>query len=147
MPRFPLWHETEIDLLTALGGGSFAILYLGDRALIVNLLPGGVIKHGALRIVQGQGMPSSQHDEPGDLYVRINAAFPQHIEPSVIPLLEKALSPRRPLPQFGKTIRLEAVELLEPRARQRMATKPGIEDGGDEDDVSMEPPTQLRINQ
>ncbi len=44
-----LWYEGEIDLLTALGGGSFAIQHLDDRALIVNLVPGEVIKHGTSR--------------------------------------------------------------------------------------------------
>lgn len=41
-----LWYEGEIDLLTALGGGSFAIQHLDDRALVVNLIPGEIIKHG-----------------------------------------------------------------------------------------------------
>lgn len=39
--------EIEIDLLTALGGGKFAIKHLDDRALIVTLEPGEVVKHGS----------------------------------------------------------------------------------------------------
>ncbi|KAG8904320.1 Type I HSP40 co-chaperone [Tulasnella sp. 403] len=112
-----LWHETEIDLLTALGGGSFSILHLDDRALVVNLLPRKVIEHGALKVIRGQGMPSYGHHEPGDLYVRINVVFPQYVEPSVIPLLEEALSPRRALPRFDRRIRLVEVKLSEPNAR------------------------------
>lgn len=38
--------EVEVDLLTALGGGSIAIKHLDDRALLINLVPGEVIKHG-----------------------------------------------------------------------------------------------------
>jgi DnaJ family protein A protein 2 len=38
--------EVEIDLLTALGGGQFAIKHLDDRALIVTLVPGEVVPHG-----------------------------------------------------------------------------------------------------
>lgn len=38
--------EIELDLLTALGGGQVSIKHLDDRALIVNLVPGEVIKHG-----------------------------------------------------------------------------------------------------
>jgi DnaJ family protein A protein 2 len=38
--------EVQVDLLTALGGGAFAIRHLDDRALIVSLHPGEVIKHG-----------------------------------------------------------------------------------------------------
>lgn len=39
--------EVEIDLLTALGGGQFAIKHLDDRVLLVSIAPGEVIKHGA----------------------------------------------------------------------------------------------------
>jgi DnaJ homolog subfamily A member 2 len=38
--------EIEIDLLTALGGGQFAIRHLDERALVVKLEPGEVVKHG-----------------------------------------------------------------------------------------------------
>ena len=40
--------EIEVDLLTALAGGQFAIKHLDDRALIVNIDPGEVVKHGML---------------------------------------------------------------------------------------------------
>ena len=39
--------DVEIDLLTALAGGQFAIKHLDDHALIVNLEPGEVNKHGS----------------------------------------------------------------------------------------------------
>lgn len=38
--------EVELDLLSALAGGKFAIKHLDDRALIVHLEPGEVIKNG-----------------------------------------------------------------------------------------------------
>jgi len=38
--------ELEIDLLTALGGGQVAIRHLDDRALIINFVPGEVVKNG-----------------------------------------------------------------------------------------------------
>ena len=38
--------EVEVNLLTALAGGQFAIKHLDDRALIVNIEPGEVVKHG-----------------------------------------------------------------------------------------------------
>jgi DnaJ homolog subfamily A member 2 len=41
-----LYTEYEVDLLTALAGGQFAIRHLDDRALVVNIAPGEVIKHG-----------------------------------------------------------------------------------------------------
>jgi DnaJ family protein A protein 2 len=38
--------DVEVDLLTALGGGQFSIKHLDNRALLVNLYPGEVIKNG-----------------------------------------------------------------------------------------------------
>lgn len=43
--------EVDIDLLTALAGGAFAIKHLDDRALVVNLEPGEVVKHGMSRFI------------------------------------------------------------------------------------------------
>lgn len=40
--------DVEVDLLTALVGGQFAIRHLDDRALIVNIEPGEIIKHGSV---------------------------------------------------------------------------------------------------
>lgn len=41
-----LFIEQEVDLLTALGGGQFVIKHLDERALIVNITPGEVVKNG-----------------------------------------------------------------------------------------------------
>lgn len=40
-----LLTKVEIDLLTALAGGQFAIKHLDDRALVVKVLPGEVLQH------------------------------------------------------------------------------------------------------
>lgn len=42
-----LYAEIEIDLLTALAGGSFTIPHLDERALLVKIAPGEVIKPGS----------------------------------------------------------------------------------------------------
>lgn len=42
-----LWTEVNVDILTALAGGQFAIKHLDDRALIVSIVPGEVIHEGA----------------------------------------------------------------------------------------------------
>lgn len=41
-----LFTDIEVDLLTALGGGQLSIKHLDDRALLINLVPGEVIRHG-----------------------------------------------------------------------------------------------------
>jgi DnaJ family protein A protein 2 len=38
--------DVEIDLLTALGGGHFMIRHLDERALVVSIAPGEVVKQG-----------------------------------------------------------------------------------------------------
>jgi len=110
--------EVEIDLLTALAGGQFAIKHLDERALIVNLDSGDILKDGAMKIIHGQGMPSQRHHEPGDMYVKVNVKFPESID---IPLLERALPPRQPLKKFDKNVQLEEVNVSEPDARSRRA--------------------------
>jgi len=46
-----LFIDVEIDLLTALAGGQFTIRHLDDRALLVRIEPGEVIKNGRFRFV------------------------------------------------------------------------------------------------
>jgi len=111
--------ELEIDLLTALGGGRVAIRHLDDRALIVNFVPGEVVKNDAIKVIRNQGMPSQRHHEPGDLFVKFTVQFPDYMDPAVVPLLEKALPPRTEIERFPKNIHLEEVDLDEPDARSK----------------------------
>ncbi|KAI0646740.1 hypothetical protein C8Q79DRAFT_999870 [Trametes meyenii] len=127
-----LFYEQEVDLLTALGGGQFAVRHLDDRALIVNIAPGEVLKHDDLKVIRGQGMPSQRHHEPGDLFVRISVKFPDHIDPTLIPFLEKALPPRQPIEKFPANITLDEVEMDEVDQRQR--ERAAADDAMDEDE-------------
>lgn len=146
-----LWTEVEIDLLTALGGGQFAIKHLDDRALIVSIVPGEIVKEGMfliylrefcilinvlgqLKVIAGEGMPSQRHHEPGDLFVKLHVVFPDAIDPSVIPFLEKALPPRNPIPKFEKGITIEEVTLSDLDARQEREQARGDPDAMDEDE-------------
>ncbi len=52
-------------------------------------------------------MPSYRHHEPGDLYVKLNVKFPDTIGVSALPLLERALPPRKPIEKFEKSVILE----------------------------------------
>ncbi len=75
-------------------------------------------------------MPSQRHHEPGDLYVKLNVKFPESIDPSVIPLLEKALPPRKPIETFDKHVILDEVHLEEPDSHGGgMHDEPMDEDG------------------
>jgi DnaJ family protein A protein 2 len=122
--------DVEVDLLTALAGGQFAIKHLDDRALIVKLEPGEVIKNGDLKVIHGQGMPSQRHHEPGDMYVKLDVKFPETISIDAIPLLERALPPRKSIQTFDKNILLEEVHLDDTDTRSR-----GVRDDAMDEDT------------
>lgn len=69
---------------------------------------------GELKAIPNQGMPSQRHHEPGNLYVKLNVAFPDSIDPVSIPLLERALPPRYPVEKFDKQVVLEEVSMEAP---------------------------------
>jgi DnaJ family protein A protein 2 len=142
--------EFEVDLLTALGGGQFGIKHLDERALLVTIVPGEIIKNGSylsysdgviahgnrfsgdLKVIRGQGMPSLRHHEPGDMFVKLSVKFPDSIDPALIPQLEKVLPPRTPVEKFGKGIQPEEVFMEEMDARQKAAQE--RDDAMDEDE-------------
>jgi DnaJ homolog subfamily A member 2 len=93
---------------------------------------------GSLKVIRGQGMPSYRHHQPGDLYVRLNVAFPDSIDPAKISYLENVLPPRRPLPSFPPNIHIEEASLDDLDARQqsnasRKANGEDMDDDGGEE--------------
>lgn len=137
-----LFTDIEIDLLTALAGGAFSIQHLDDHALRVTVHPGEITKHGQLKVVRGQGMPSQRHHEPGDLYIRVNVRFPEHITPEAIPLLEAALPPRDPIKPTPKAKEVEEVELTDLDARQQKEQAKRDMNGDEEMDEDEAPRVQ-----
>ncbi|OJJ57112.1 hypothetical protein ASPSYDRAFT_59516 [Aspergillus sydowii CBS 593.65] len=99
-PRFQrkdddLFYHAEIDLLTALGGGTLNIEHLDDRWLSVTIAPGEVITPGAIKVIKGQGMPSFRHHDHGNLYIQFDVKFPEKDELQNLNLLEQVLPPRK----------------------------------------------------
>jgi DnaJ family protein A protein 2 len=81
-PRFTrrdddLMYRAEIDLVTALAGGTIYIEHLDDRWLSVDILPGEAIAPGALKMIRGQGMPSYRHHDYGNMYIQFDVKFPE----------------------------------------------------------------------
>lgn len=72
-----LLYSSEIDLVTALAGGTIYIEHLDDRWLSVDILPGEAISQGAVKMIRGQGMPSHRHHDFGNMYIRFNVKFPE----------------------------------------------------------------------
>lgn len=124
--------DQEVDILTALAGGQFAIKHLDERALMVKIHPGEVLKHGDVKVIRGQGMPAQRHHDPGDLYVRITVKFPDSLDEAAIPFLEKALPPRSDVEIFDKNTVIDEVHLDETDPRHVGRSSPEDEEMGDE---------------
>ncbi|EZF25364.1 chaperone DnaJ [Trichophyton rubrum D6] len=98
-PRFQrkdddLFYQANIDLLTALAGGTINIEHLDERWLSVTIAPGEPITPGQIKVIPGQGMPSYRHHDFGNLYIQFNVQFPEKDQLQNLELLEKVLPPR-----------------------------------------------------
>ncbi|KAL8408747.1 hypothetical protein RB594_007261 [Gaeumannomyces avenae] len=81
-PRFvrkedDLFYSCEIELVTALAGGTIYVEHLDDRWLSIDVLPGEAIHPNAVKMVRGQGMPSFRHHDFGNLYIQFTVKFPE----------------------------------------------------------------------
>ncbi|CAK7271036.1 Type I HSP40 co-chaperone [Sporothrix epigloea] len=72
-----LLYNCEIDLVTALAGGTIYIEHLDDRWLSVEILPGEAIAPNTVRMVRGQGMPTYRHHDFGNMYIKFSVKFPE----------------------------------------------------------------------
>ncbi|CAI4216565.1 unnamed protein product [Parascedosporium putredinis] len=72
-----LFYKCEIDLVTALAGGTVFIEHLDERWLSVEILPGEAISPGTVKMLRGQGMPSPRHHDMGSMYISFNVKFPE----------------------------------------------------------------------
>ncbi|TPX37585.1 hypothetical protein SmJEL517_g00472 [Synchytrium microbalum] len=118
-----LFFEAKIDLLTALAGGQFAITHLDDRMLVVTILPGEVITPGAVKVINGEGMPAFKRPfDKGNLYVKFEIQFPKDrwVEEDRLALLEQVLPPRDPLPPTnGAEVEEVMLSDIDPMHQQR----------------------------
>ncbi|OAA67909.1 protein mitochondrial targeting protein [Niveomyces insectorum RCEF 264] len=81
-PRFTrrdddLLYNCDIELVTALAGGTIYIEHLDDRWLSVDILPGEAIAPNAVKMIRGQGMPTYRHHDFGNMYIKFNVRFPE----------------------------------------------------------------------
>ncbi|KAI5809311.1 hypothetical protein BZA77DRAFT_255351 [Pyronema omphalodes] len=141
-PRFErkgddLYYKAEVDLLTALAGGTLCIEHLDDRWLQVNILPGEVIAPGTVKQIRGQGMPSYRHHDLGNLYIRFEVKFPEDNfnTPEKIALLEEILPPRtvqdiNPDAMYDEVV-LEPVDVREQARAQAGGHNHGMDDDDD----------------
>ncbi|KAJ8035621.1 DnaJ-like subfamily A member 1 [Holothuria leucospilota] len=84
-----------LQLVESLCGFNKVIKTLDDRELLLSTIPGEIIKHDEIRVVQNEGMPilnESMHK--GRLIVHFEVKFPESLAPDKVALLESILPPR-----------------------------------------------------
>jgi len=138
-----LLYNCDIELVTALAGGTIFVEHLDDRWLSIDILPGEAISQDAVKMVRGQGMPSYRHHDFGNMYIRFNVKFPEKnwsMDPSVFEALRQLLpSPSvQNIPPAEAMTEPAALEDLDPFAQNRVfAGGPG--GAMDEDDEDGHP--------
>ncbi|KAL1860851.1 Type I HSP40 co-chaperone [Paecilomyces lecythidis] len=149
-PRFQrkdddLFYHAEIDLLTALAGGTINIEHLDDRWLSVAIAPGEPITPGAIKVIKGQGMPSYRHHDFGNLYIQFDVKFPEGQQLKNLHLLEQVLPPRLPQQQPPADSMVEDFELEEVDQNEYAQARAHGAAGMDEDDEDGVPPGAERM--
>jgi len=72
-----LVHEIELELSEALCGFTRTITHLDGRVLLINSKPGSVVRHDAVKMIQGEGMPFQGNIfTKGRLFVLFKIKFP-----------------------------------------------------------------------
>lgn len=120
-----LFCKVQIDLLTALAGGTADLTHLDGRIIRISILPGELIKPDQLKQVTGEGMPTYRRPyDKGHLFVQFDVQFPDSstwatkLTPEKISMLENVLPARRALPTHGASATIEEVVLAEPDLRR-----------------------------
>lgn len=72
-----LLYNCDIELVTALAGGTIYVEHLDERWLSIDILPGEAIAPGAVKMIRGQGMPTPRHHDFGNMYIQFNVKFPE----------------------------------------------------------------------
>lgn len=128
-----LFYVAHIDILTALAGGQFIVPHLDDRVLLVNILPGEVIRPGEKKAIVNEGMPTLRHHDFGNLYIQFEVEFPppHWSSPENIAKLESILPSRQPLPNTAGA-EVEEVVLTDLDASQQRAAEGAAADEDDD---------------
>ncbi|POS85958.1 DnaJ-domain-containing protein, partial [Erysiphe pulchra] len=149
-PRFQrkdddLIYHAEIDLVTALAGGTLYIEHLDEQWLSIEILPGEVISPGK-SVFLCQGMPSHRHQIHGNMFVQFDVKFPEknfattpNAYEAIKQLIPPSVKPIMPPPDtMTETVYFEDVDPND-QARAHGAT------GMDEDDDDGHPAGAERV--
>jgi DnaJ-class molecular chaperone len=77
--------EKEIPLLEALTGVEFVIVHLDGRKLRIKNVPGEIIKHDEIKVVEAMGMPFHKKTyQSGNLFIHFKVKFPDTLDNKAI---------------------------------------------------------------
>jgi len=117
-----LLMQMKLELVESLCGFHKSIQSLDSRDLIISTLPGELIRDGDIKCVLNEGMPTYKNPfEKGKLLIQFVVVFPDQIDPSHIPQLEKIL-PERPeylIPDDAETCTLIPLDPEKLKQQQR----------------------------
>eukprot|EP00095_Tigriopus_kingsejongensis_P005884 maker-scaffold38_size502422-snap-gene-4.25 protein:Tk05884 transcript:maker-scaffold38_size502422-snap-gene-4.25-mRNA-1 annotation:"heat shock protein 40" len=87
--------KMNINLSEALCGMKKTITTLDTRTLLIQTIPGEVLKNGDVKCVFNEGMPTYRNPfEKGKLLIQFVVDFPARLDPAVAEKLEKILPPK-----------------------------------------------------
>jgi len=127
-----LIHTMNISLTDALCGLKKTITTLDDRTLVIQTVPGEVIKTGDLKCVFGEGMPTYRNPfEKGKLIIQFKVDFPESLPPEVAENLATIL-PSREEPMIPDDHEEVNLNDYDPESERRHNHGHGMYDDDDE---------------
>lgn len=139
-----LLTDMEITLTESLCGFQKTIPTLDNRTLLITSPAGDVIKHGAIKVINGEGMPTYRNPfEKGNLKIQFFVTFPEKLDLATVSKLEKCLPPR---PQLDEPMNdVEEVQMMDykiendERAQRRHNHRGEVYEGYDYDEAGPTP--------
>lgn len=126
-----LFFDAKVDLLTALAGGSFGIKHVSGDFLKVDIMPGEVIAPGAVKMLEGKGMPVYRLGGHGNLHITFTVEFPSNgfTNEEGLKKLEQVL-PARPKLDIPKGVEVEECVLTDsdPSKSSHNARRGGLDE-------------------
>ncbi|XP_065183973.1 dnaJ homolog subfamily A member 1-like [Sycon ciliatum] len=127
--------KMEIELVESLCGFKKTITTLDDRQLVIEAVPGEVIKPGDRRVVMGEGMPTHRNPfEKGRLIILFDVNFPKagFLKGDAAKELEKILPDRPAAPDVQDEAEEVLLEEFDPN-KHRQSARRGANDEDDQD--------------
>merc|ERR1719367_2554161 len=125
--------KMQISLSEALTGLRRTVATLDGRTLVIQTVPGEVVKNGEIKCVLGEGMPTYRNTfEKGKLIIQFAVQFPERLEPALAESLAKILPPKEEamIPDDHDEVDMNDYNPEEERARRQARYEDDDDEGG-----------------